>query len=278
MPGKKKTIRVYLDLEDFTLSVRKPPKLKPGTDVVWKFGSQNGPRASENYLPPGWVPMVNFEAVHDTGATNHYGPFKGLTQILKKTTKEGSRFEVHGESGGPEGSAFDYVVFLHRDLGGDKIESFAILASARQALEIEGAPGGDPRASTIRVSRGERLIVGNETQEADNKTSVEWDFRGADDNGFLPLVLFYEFRKPDKPRRKDSEPTKIHFGPFKKLRYEGAKVIASEISDKRGFYHYETALLSTRDRSVRFVNSGDPRIDNKGEVIPPDERGGKKGC
>lgn len=274
MPSAKKVrvIRVTLDLRDFTVSVDEPEAAAPGVDVVWVFGSKNGKHAAKKFLPPGWVPMVSFSTPDETGGTDYTGPFESFVLSLKDTKKERGRFELRGEWGGNTESdgppVYEYKVFLHRDLGGDDAENFGLLSSSNQILEVEGRAAAfvSEKRSTIHVARAERLIVAEELRKIDTKTTIEWDFRRVDLEGFFPLVLFYEYRDPVEPDRAGSRGKKrIHFGPFQQMRFQGKTVSGSEVIEKKGFYHYETALFSIRDRSVRFFNSGDPRIDNEGD-------------
>jgi hypothetical protein len=248
--GLEYLIPVLFDPVEHSLTIRYPDlRVRPGDRVIWDF---------EN-IPDGWTPWIQFKP--EGGPRDFLGPFASLSQI-----EAGLWAAVAADAPQAE---FVYRATIQKGLGLDWQIQTSVLSSRQAAITVHGEPE-IPRAR-FRVSPLEgaegKLKVEPESQPLQSGQSVIWDFEG--------FSVDPEVRAQWRPRidfgryEGGGEVPNQALGPFTCLRYEVARVTGFGNSGVAGSYHFEVSLISIATGEVRWVNSGDPAIDNKGPIWDP---------
>jgi hypothetical protein len=252
--GLEYLIPVQFDPADYSLTIEHPElRLRPGDRVIWDFLG----------TPAGWAPWIQLkpESGPESGPRSFLGPFASLAQV-----ESGVWATVAGDA--PEGS-FIYRASIQKGLGLDWMTPTSVLNSRQAAITVHNEPFPDTAVFTVSPNEEKEgtLKVEPGSLSLMSGQSILWMFQG-----FSADPATWDQWRPriDFGRYEGSGEVPAHaLGPFTCLLYEVGQVTGLGNSGVTGHYHFEVSLIEIESGEVRWVNSGDPAIDNQGPAWNP---------
>jgi hypothetical protein len=248
--GLEYLIPVMFDPVLHTLTIQHPNLLiRPGDRVLWNFIG----------IPTGWAPWIQFKP--DGGPRAFLGPFSSLSQI------ENGLWGM--AAAGIPASAYTYRATIQKGLGLDWQTGTSLLCSSQGTIAVHSEPVLDPAHFRISPLEGEvdKLKVEPLTQNLKSGQSAIWTFEG-----FTGDPALWEQWRPriDFGRYEGEGEVELRpLGPFTCLQFEEGKVTGLGNTGVVGNFHFEVSLVSVTSGEIRWVNSGDPAIDNQGPIWDP---------
>ncbi len=248
--GLEYLIPVVFDPDQHTLTIQHENlRIRPGDRVIWDFIG----------IPVGWAPWIQFKP--DGGPRAFLGAFASLTQI------EGGIW-ASVDADVPQGS-YTYRASIQKGLGLGWQTETSLLLSRQATVTVHSEPVLD--AVRFRVSplegTADKLKVEPCTQPLKSGQSVIWTFEG-----FTGDPTLWEQWRPriDFGRYEGLGDVKLRpLGPFTCLQFKEAEVTGFGNTGVLGGFHFQVSLVSIASGEIRWVNSGDPAIDNQGPIWDP---------
>jgi hypothetical protein len=248
--GLEYLIPVLFDPLAHTLTIQHPDlSLRPGDRVIWDFAG----------IPEGWTPWIQFKP--EKGPRDFLGPFASISQI--------ERGVWAATAADAQPSSFTYRASIQKGLGLDWTVQSSVLVSGQASITVHTEPVIP--AALFRVSPRQEgsgaLQVEPESQPLRTGQGVIWKFEGfsADPvewGQWRPRVDFGRYEGTGKVSNQA-------LGPFTCLMYEERQVTGLGNSGVLGEYHFQVSLISIATGEIRWVNSGDPAVDNQGPAWNP---------
>lgn len=248
--GLEYLIPVVFDPVQHSLTIQHLSLLiRPGDRLMWDFID----------IPAGWAPWIQFKP--DGGPRAFLGPFSSLTQL-------GNGIWAAVASNAPQGS-FTYRASIQKGLGLDWQTGSSALSSSQAAITVHSDPVPEPARFRVSPLDGEqdKLKVEPLTQSLQSGQSVIWTFEGFTGDPALweqwrPRIDFGSYEG-------EGDIALQTLGPFTCLQFQEAQVTGLGNIGVLGNFHFEVSLVSITSGEIRWVNSGDPMIDNQGPVWDP---------
>jgi hypothetical protein len=248
--GLEYLIPVLFDPSAHSLTIQHPSlSLRPGDRVIWDFVG----------IPGGWSPWIQFKP--ENGPRGFLGPFTNLSQV------ERGVWATTAADAQP--SSFIYRASIQKGIALDWTAQTSVLNSGQATITVHTEPVIP--AAIFRVSPLEgteaTLQVEPESQPLRSGQSVIWNFEGfsadpAEWGQWRPRIDFGGYEGT-------GEVPNQALGPFTCLMYEESRVTGLGNSGVTGSYPFEVSLVSVASGEIRWVNSGDPAVDNQGPAWNP---------
>jgi hypothetical protein len=248
--GLEYLIPVVFDPVQHSLTIQHSNLLvRPGDRVMWNFIG----------IPTGWAPWIQFKP----GGTPRafLGPFANLSQL------ENGIWAAVATGAAP--SVSTYRAVIQKGFGLDWRTGTSILSSSQGTVTVHSEPVLEPARFRVSPSEGEKdkLTVDPPAQSLKSGQSVVWTF-----DGFTGDPALWEQWRPriDFGRYEGESAVELRpLGPFTCLQFEEARVTGLGNTGVVGNFHFAVSLVSVAGGEIRWVNSGDPMIDNQGPVWDP---------
>ena len=247
--GLEYLVPVVFDPDQHSLTIQHPDLfIRPGDRVIWDFIG----------IPKGWAPWIQFKP--DGGPRAFLGPFSSLSQV-----QNGIWALVASDV---PSSSFTYRASIQKGIGLDWQTGSSILSSSQASITVHTDPALEPARFRVSPLEGEedKLKVEPITQSLKSGQSVIWTFEGFSDPSlweqWRPRVDFGRYEG-------EGEVELWPLGPFTCLQYKAAEVTGLGNSGVVGDFHFEVSIISIDKGEIRWVNSGDPVIDNQGPIWDP---------
>jgi len=255
--GLEYLIPVVFDPTLHSLTIQHPDlRVRPGDRVIWDFIG----------IPAGWAPWIQFKP--DDGPRAFLGPFSSLSQVENGVWATVATDIAQG--------SFIYRASIQKGLGLDWQTGTSILSSRQATVTVHSEPILEPARFRVSPLEGEvdKLKVEPLTQSLKSGQSVIWTFEG-----FSDPSLWEQWRpRVDFGRYEGEGVVELRpLGPFTCLQFKEAEVTGLGNTGVIGDFHFEVSLISITSGEIRWVNSGDPAIDNQGPIWDPISGGPSSG-